>query len=198
MGRKRKPKGRKNLICEWCGKFLTNKQKQFCCNSHARSGIKDSTRKKLSDASKVENLSEETRAKRSEAASNRKWTDEQRIARSEAYTGEGNPFYNKSHTENSRNQMKFTRQNYEYDSSAPQPEYRRNAIEAYGYKCSGCGCTEGLLHVHHVDGNHDNNNIDNLVVLCISCHGKIHDRLRNHGELNQEFTQVVLENRSKQ
>jgi hypothetical protein len=27
--------------------------------------------------------------------------------------------------------------------------------------------------IHHIDGNHDNNNIRNLAVLCLSCHSKV-------------------------
>jgi len=34
--------------------------------------------------------------------------------------------------------------------------------------------SEKFLVVHHIDKNKKNNNIDNLVVLCRRCHGKVH------------------------
>lgn len=43
------------------------------------------------------------------------------------------------------------------------------------YRCEGCGNTEWRgkpipLELHHIDGNRYNNNIDNLMVLCPTCH----------------------------
>jgi 5-methylcytosine-specific restriction endonuclease McrA len=29
-------------------------------------------------------------------------------------------------------------------------------------------------HIHHIDGNRDNNNLENLTLICPSCHGKTH------------------------
>lgn len=40
-------------------------------------------------------------------------------------------------------------------------------------KCEECGTTE-KLGIHHKDGNHGNNVVDNLQVLCASCHGNHH------------------------
>ncbi|MCH1964374.1 HNH endonuclease signature motif containing protein [Clostridium perfringens] len=40
-------------------------------------------------------------------------------------------------------------------------------------KCELCEKT-GKLDVHHIDGNFQNNSIDNLQILCRSCHNKIH------------------------
>ena len=39
--------------------------------------------------------------------------------------------------------------------------------------CVHCGSTENL-HVHHIDKNHGNNSLNNLLVLCASCHKKEH------------------------
>lgn len=39
--------------------------------------------------------------------------------------------------------------------------------------CVHCGSTENL-NVHHIDQNHDNNLLDNLLVLCAKCHKKEH------------------------
>ncbi|WEL29867.1 HNH endonuclease signature motif containing protein [Haloferax volcanii] len=41
------------------------------------------------------------------------------------------------------------------------------------YRCPGCGCGRSEVqsfHVHHLDGNKENNDESNLVALCSSCH----------------------------
>ena len=44
--------------------------------------------------------------------------------------------------------------------------------------CSICKSNKNLL-VHHKDFNHNNDNIDNLIVVCKSCHEKIHNKIIN-------------------
>lgn len=54
----------------------------------------------------------------------------------------------------------------------------RNRLIQEGYKenkCEKCGCTEWLdnpivIQLHHIDGNHTNNAIENLQMLCPNCH----------------------------
>lgn len=50
--------------------------------------------------------------------------------------------------------------------------YRTRALDKYGKKCNECGYDEHeiALDVHHIDRNRDNNEIENLVVLCSRCH----------------------------
>lgn len=45
--------------------------------------------------------------------------------------------------------------------------------------CSNCGNKHPKIHIHHIDGNHQNNNLKNLTSLCPSCHLKSH---RSNGE----------------
>ena len=45
------------------------------------------------------------------------------------------------------------------------------------YKCEICGITDWqnkplTFHLHHIDGNHNNNQLDNLQVLCPNCHSQ--------------------------
>ena len=57
--------------------------------------------------------------------------------------------------------------------------------------CARCGYNEfkGSLHIHHVDGNHDNNNTNNLIVLCANCHAGVH-----HGKWNlSEISTPIIE-----
>jgi 5-methylcytosine-specific restriction endonuclease McrA len=53
--------------------------------------------------------------------------------------------------------------------------YRKLAFEHYDPVCAYCGFgIPSILEVAHIDGNRNNNNIDNLVILCPNCH-KMHD-----------------------
>lgn len=53
--------------------------------------------------------------------------------------------------------------------------YRALAFRTYEHKCACCGWDEDkrILEVHHIDENHDNNKVTNLVILCPICHRKI-------------------------
>ena len=42
-------------------------------------------------------------------------------------------------------------------------------------KCEWCNSQKNLL-VHHKDENRKNNNLDNLITLCKSCHQKLHTK----------------------
>lgn len=54
--------------------------------------------------------------------------------------------------------------------------YQRKAYEFYGKVCSQCGQTNGQIDCHHKDLNRKNNKINNLQVLCASCHAKLHKK----------------------
>lgn len=54
-------------------------------------------------------------------------------------------------------------------------DYRTLAFRTYPHKCAVCGWDEDedVLQVHHIDSNHNNNDINNLMILCPICHSKI-------------------------
>ena len=61
------------------------------------------------------------------------------------------------------------------------PVLRRKLLEEgiKECKCERCGNTEWMgeeipLELHHVDGNHFNNKLENLMILCSNCHSQIH------------------------
>ena len=53
--------------------------------------------------------------------------------------------------------------------------YRRKAFGKYNHACAVCGWDEDIriLEVHHKDENRENNKIENLCILCPTCHRKI-------------------------
>ncbi len=49
--------------------------------------------------------------------------------------------------------------------------YRKLAFEKYPPICVYCGFgIQAVLEVAHIDGNNSNHDIDNLVILCPTCH----------------------------
>lgn len=56
------------------------------------------------------------------------------------------------------------------------PNYRVKAYTIYPRVCQCCGYDEHseVMIVHHIDGDHTNNHIRNLMVLCRNCHYMVH------------------------
>ena len=61
------------------------------------------------------------------------------------------------------------------------PTLRKKLIEEgiKEKKCERCGITEWMgqdvpLELHHLDENHHNNKLENLVILCSNCHAQLH------------------------
>ena len=50
---------------------------------------------------------------------------------------------------------------------------RDSALELADHKCQECGTPDDIM-VHHIDGDKKNNVVENLLVVCRSCHGKEH------------------------
>lgn len=67
-------------------------------------------------------------------------------------------------------------QPYHYGSGDGRYRYRKLALEGHGATCARCGYSryEGVLQVHHVNRNRSDNRLDNLEVLCPTCHVEEH------------------------
>lgn len=54
-------------------------------------------------------------------------------------------------------------------------KYREVAFRNFSHKCLACGWDEDtdILEVHHIDEDRSNNSLENLVILCPTCHRKL-------------------------
>ena len=59
-------------------------------------------------------------------------------------------------------------------------QYREKALRNYEQKCFFCNYNiVEVLQVHHIDHNRSNNKLDNLVLLCPTCHVEVHKGLKH-------------------
>ena len=65
--------------------------------------------------------------------------------------------------------------------------------ELFNYYCAKCGANcrniknnKTILQVHHIDENPGNNNLQNLIPLCASCHLKIEGEARLHAPFHEK------------
>lgn len=68
----------------------------------------------------------------------------------------------------------------------------RVAIKCNG-ECRDCQSKEDL-DIHHIDLNHENDNEDNLILLCELCHDRLHKKYGNYKYYDEERIKGYLEN----
>lgn len=70
--------------------------------------------------------------------------------------------------------------------------YVRICFRVHEKRCIACG-ENRIVEVHHIDGNHSNNSIENLAPLCPTHHQYMHSRHRHLVEpIVQEFQKKFL------
>lgn len=71
---------------------------------------------------------------------------------------------------------KRRRESKYYNGKINKSKYYIKAKIHYGEFCADCGWNKfpEVLQVHHIDRNVKNNSLDNLVVLCPTCHNTRH------------------------
>lgn len=93
----------------------------------------------------------------------------------------------------------FTREEIHVSEEQYAPNHddiAREYKKAAGYRCGLCGvdCSndKDLLHLHHVDGNGQNNKHYNLKVLCIDCHANSyrHEHMRKTSNFVEQVRRV--------
>lgn len=65
-----------------------------------------------------------------------------------------------------------------YGTADSEYTYRAKAFRNYSHCCAVCDWQddEDILQVHHIDENRDNNSLENLIILCPTCHAKLTSR----------------------
>ena len=59
-------------------------------------------------------------------------------------------------------------------------------------KCICCKNSFPKIAIHHVDGNKENNNKNNLVTVCLSCHQLIHKGFNKRNRIEDQIKEKVL------
>lgn len=134
------------------------------------------TRRKISEALKGRSVSEEIRRKISNTSKGIPCSKETRRKLSEANTGSRHPQW---------------RGGISFEPYPPEFNIRlkKTIRERDNYTCKICGC-RGVC-VHHIDYNKKNSDNQNLVTLCIKCHGTIHRNREKWIEYFREKTTLL-------
>lgn len=161
---------KKCLVCnkEFKIKRCLLNRRKYCsmdCFSKSKIGVKQS---------------KETIDKKIKSNTGKKRSEEFRLSVSLRQLGSGNSNYNGGWTKDKKEKLK-------YEERKRYGKTKDEWIEYFGGRCSICGITNyehlvknGIrLSIHHKDKrgrntNNPNNNVENIVLVCNSCHGKIH------------------------
>lgn len=89
---------------------------------------------------------------------------------------------------NDKCQHEYARKTAIENGIAGNGSTKRYLIENRGYKCEECGIENWLnkriaLELHHIDGNANNNGLNNVKLLCPNCHSQTDNhRVKNVGK----------------
>lgn len=141
-------------------------RRSYCGKNNPNFGKKHSkeTREKIRQARLGTKASADTKEKLSQAHKGRKKSRIWKLNISKALTNNPKVIL---HLIGSKNP------NYKHGSFVNERIYRKLIDTSI---CSNCKTKDGVIDVHHKNGNHKDNNPDNLISLCHKCHGKFHGR----------------------
>ena len=71
-----------------------------------------------------------------------------------------------------------------YKESRSKHTYPHRYVYDGKWVCDSCGSLENLV-IHHINGNHKDNDVNNLKCLCVSCHSKLHIKERTRSATGQ-------------
>lgn len=95
------------------------------------------------------------------------------------HKGKNNPFYGKTHTEESKKKQSIAQLGNRHPSWKGGHSYTYNRkfyiplVKTLKQCCCLCGNIKNLL-THHIDGNYEHNELDNISIVCKKCHYKVH------------------------
>ena len=140
---------------------------------------------------------EDTKNRQSKNKLGIKRTEESKNKQSETnikngiFKGENNPMYGKygELSGNWNNGSSFEPYSPEFNKELKQQVLER---DNYTCQCPDCEGVSKVLHAHHIDYNKKNNNPENIIILCNSCHAKTNLKNRSYWS---EFYQNIMINR---
>ncbi len=155
------------------GHSVSEEHRRIISETHKGRKHSEETKRKISDANKGKRLSEEH--KRNLSLSH------------PALSGKNHPMYGKYHSEEARRKMSLAQSgeknhcwrggvSFEPYGVEFNDELKEQIRERDNYQCQVCGIYQKDLSrsidIHHIDYCKQNNDPQNLIALCTSCHGK--------------------------
>jgi len=120
--------------------------------------------------------SDVAKEKMSESQKGRKFSEEHKLKISQAMRGNKHPNWKGGRS---------------YDDYGPEFSLplKRKVKSRDKMRCAICGVTFSWkkLHVHHISYDKTNNNLSNLITLCLWCHSKHHNKSDEEATLEQQF-----------
>ena len=170
---------------------ISNGLKQISCgcqhfellsNSLKGKSKSEEHRQKLAKANKGKKQTEEAKRKIGKANKGKIISEETRKKQSEAHRGEL--------ASNWQDGKSFEIYPMEFNKG-----FKRFIYERDNYTCQDPNCEHktNILDAHHIDYNKKNNNSDNIITLCRSCHAKTNGK--NNRQYWTEFYQNTMINR---
>jgi hypothetical protein len=71
--------------------------------------------------------------------------------------------------------------------------YREKCLSEKPERCVACGSTDDIQ-IHHKDADRSNDDIDNLIPLCLSCHSRLHNTNNPPDELKELHAALPKDN----
>lgn len=79
--------------------------------------------------------------------------------------------------------------NPNYKSNTEEWHYRKICFSKWKQKCAVCGFDK-VVDVHHIDKNHNNNSIENLIPLCPNHHKMTHTK-KYRSQMAKEIERII-------
>jgi len=167
--------------CECGTTEIRHHARGLCVNCYSRSyhqknkdklnALQRKRRQKLEYKEKDKAYRESPEGRKSSRERTKRWRDRhpERARENVRRWREKNPDYNKEYYK----RPGVVEHQRRYHRIRKYGEDALTVLDRDNDTCQKCGSKENI-HIHHIDWNKENNELDNLVLLCSSCHSTLH------------------------